>query len=68
MIEYDNPIKLYYDVGRIVKMIIDFEPVILEQGANPLELEAENEMISENSGIYQNWQSYDDDQDYEEIV
>ena len=47
MVLYENPIKLYYDIGRIVKMIFDFEPVILEQGANPLYLDAENTNANE---------------------
>ena len=38
MVEYpdDQILRFYYDIGRIIKMLLDFEPVILESGANPL--------------------------------
>jgi hypothetical protein len=71
MVLYENPIKLYYDIGRIVKMIFDFEPVILEQGANPLYLDAENTNANEVVSYHghRNWKSDDDDQeDDDEIV
>jgi len=35
-------LRVYYDIGRITKMILDFEPIILEESANPLSVAAAN--------------------------
>ena len=71
MILYDNQIKFYYDIGRIIKMGVDFEPVIIEQGANPLYLNAENtnaNEIASYSHVHRNWKSDDDDYEDDEII
>jgi len=28
--------EIYYDLGRIVRLIFDFEPVVVEEAGNPL--------------------------------
>ena len=64
VIEYpeEQMLRVYYDIGRITKMILDFEPIILEESVNPLSVAAANSK-DKGQGGRKTWNTGEDDDD-----